>query len=232
MRPWHDIHVITERGDAAVEKPSVLERISGGLTVQAAATGLAATSAAVYAPVGVVLLPVLANALANGRYQKRVEAEFAQLEVELFKCQDQIREMTDAQFKFVNETIITLTQTLEDEKIQYLRAAITNTIADHEIRHDEASVLSRVVRDISADEIKFIDRYFMYGALTFVSTEGEKDLEQYHRSNWACLESNNENRLALAGLLSLGLLVKMDVMSETYVFTPIVVKLLAILRIY
>lgn len=213
-----------------MEKPSITEKVSGSLAVQAALTGLGATAAAAYAPVGVVLLPVLANALANGRYQKRIEAEIKRINQELLQHQDKIKNLTDAQFKFVNEAVLTLTQTLEDQKIQYLNAAIRNGIHDQTIRHDQASVLSRIIRDISADEIRFLGSHIQFNAITFLTTETPEDLAKYKEDNWVTLEANDQNRFIVTGLISLGLLLRSDTLGVSYNFTPTAAKLLAILK--
>lgn len=219
-----------------MEKPSGLESIPGCLTAQAVATGLAATGAAAYAPVGVVLLPVLANALANGRYQKRVAAAIQQLEQDFGNLQDQLKDLTDAQFKFINEGLVTLTQTVEKEKLEYLKSAIRNGITDNDLTHDQASVLSRVVRDISVDEIKFLSNNFTYHVLAFPvgsAQQGQMENEKkahFQDEKWRSLEDSSHNRFILTGLLSLGLLIKNGTWVESYKFSPVVVKLLALLR--
>ncbi|MTD33306.1 hypothetical protein GKE73_09690 [Paludibacterium sp. dN 18-1] len=222
----------------SMEKPSIAEKVAGNFAAQAALTGFGATAAAVYAPVGVVMLPVLANALANGRYQQRIESEIRRIEQELHQHQDNIKNLTDAQFKFVNEALLTLTQTLEQEKLKYLTAAICKSVVDDKLRHDEASVLSRVIRDISADEIKFLYESFQYHAINFPVGEAQKGRMESERAanfpaeQWLSLEGNHHNRFILTGLLSLGLLIKTDTWVESYRFSPVVAKLLALLKVH
>ncbi len=220
-----------------MKKPSIAETVAGSLPVQAALTGLGATVEAAYAPIGVLMLPVLASAFANGRYQQRIGTEIKRLDQELLQLQDKIENLTDPQFKFVNEAVLTLTQTLEQEKLQYLTAAICNSVVDDNLRHDEASVLSRIIRDISTDEIRFLYDSFQYHVITFPVGEAQKERMENERTTnspaekWLSLEGNHHNRFILTGLLSLGLLIKIDTWAESYRFSPVVGKLLSLLKI-
>ena len=52
-----------------VEKPSMLEKVSGSLAIEGALTTIGALAAFSLAP----LLPVLSNSLANRRHKQRIE---------------------------------------------------------------------------------------------------------------------------------------------------------------
>jgi hypothetical protein len=63
--------------------------------------------------------------------------------------------LTDGQYEFVVATIATIFSTVEQEKIDLLRRAIRNSLS-YAFEKYEAQLLSRVIRDISPAEAKFL----------------------------------------------------------------------------
>jgi hypothetical protein len=51
---------------------------------------------------------------------------------------------------------VTIHQTVEAEKLTFLRNTIKNTIDADQISHHEASIISRIIRDISGREADFL----------------------------------------------------------------------------
>jgi hypothetical protein len=170
----------------------------------------------------------LGDALAFGRYQKRIDGAIRELEVSLAEHGEKIENLTDAQFKFINETIATILQTLEEEKLSYLRRAVISCVSAPNMTHKEASVISRIIRDISADEIRLLASNSQYRGLV-VSTGSDVETQIVIGQNLAILQNTSDTETAVSGLISLGLL-KLDdtVFTNTYSFTPIVEKLLAL----
>jgi hypothetical protein len=209
-----------------MEKPSMTEKIMGSSLTKGAATLLAAT--APYAPIAAVFLPLLCDSFAHGRYQVRMEKTINELQAELAKNSEKIVGLSDAQYKFINETVATLLQTLEEEKLSYLKCAIRVCVHTPDMSHKEASVMSRIIRDISADEIRLLVTHSQSEGLALSSGDNEDD-SQFILLKRAVLQDTPDNKILISGLHSLGLLVLDDnVFANTYAFSPIVGKLLAL----
>ena len=140
-----------------VSKETLTEKVSGNLTTSLAVTAIGSITAG---PLGAIL-GVLVNTLANGRYKQRVEGTLQELAVSFKELEKKIDSISDAQYKLINESLVTIHQTIEEEKLSYLKNSIYNAIALENITHHQASIISRIIRDISAREAKFlIERKF------------------------------------------------------------------------
>jgi hypothetical protein len=110
-------------------------------------------------------------------------------------------ELTDAQYKLINETILAVLQTTSDEKLSYLRRAIRNGLAMKDIRSEESVVLSRVIRDISAEEATFLFENFSHQRIQLGTTSGPAAPGVF------VVPDGGRNELIVSGLISLGLLI-------------------------
>ena len=209
----------------ALPKPSALERVSGSLATEAGLTAIGAVAGGALAP----LLPVLAKSLASERQRKRVEAALTEIARTLERHEGAIRTLSDAQYKLINETVLTLLQTTQKEKLHHLRAVVANTLSESELLPEEASILSRVVRDISVQEIKFLLASFKYVAVALSEQDQPKEGPG---SEVLYVHPGSREALAVSGLLSLGLVVAggptWDITPLN--FTRIVAKLIALLK--
>ncbi|MEW6617717.1 MAG: hypothetical protein AB1333_04885 [Patescibacteria group bacterium] len=204
-----------------IETPSVLEKFSGNVVTQITSTGLAAYIGTPLA----ALLPVLLGSLANGRHSRRVEKTLKEINEKLVKCEDEIKNLSDSQFKLINETILTILQTTEDEKIIYLKQVIENSIHEDAIPITLATQLSRIIRDISAEEIVFIKHNIKYNKVIFA--------EKTDQESCLCVKPNSNERSLAAGLISLGILVPAESTIGNigvYQFSSLSRKLLNILN--
>lgn len=135
--------------------------------------------------------------------------------------------MTDAQYKLINEAILAILHTTSDEKLAYLRRAIRNGLAMSEIQPAESVVLSRVIRDISAEEADFLVHNFSHTRIQFGTTTGSATPGVF------VLPEGGRNELIVSGLISLGLLIPAGpTMDDQGVmrFSNSVAKILALLR--
>jgi len=205
-----------------LDKSSFLESVAGSKSTAIATTLIAAFSGTPLA----ALLPVLTGALANDRHKKRIEKAIEEISVELERLKDKIHVMSDSQYKIVNETILTIFQTTEDEKIEYLRNVVRNVVSTKVASHHEAALISRLIRDLSAEEVSFI---INNGKFERISLGDSKPFDQ--RSLKVSLDSNEA--LVVNGLISLGLLIPAEPSGNENIllrFAPIIPKLLALLR--
>ena len=215
----------------ALRPPSALERVAGnpgteaGLTL--AATALATLSSA--APLLTPLVPVLAKAIAAGRQQKRVEAAILEMSAVLESHAGAIENLTDAQFKLINESVLSVLSCTQAGKLEYLKRVTRNVIQDTSLSDQEAIALSRVVRDISAEEVEMLLSSFMYERIRVGHQEAtvEGDLKTLR------LTVNTPQAFCVAGLLSLGVLSPGEDSwggNGSLIFTGIAAKLIALLR--
>lgn len=205
-------------------KQTSLERIAGGLPAQ---TALAAIAAAAGTPLA-ALLPVLANTLAAGRQKQRVEATLGEINAVLAQHQDQLAQLTDQQYKFINEAVLALLHTTSERKMEFLKNVVRNSIGTAELPDQEAVFLSRIVRDISAEEAQFLIANFQFERIWL--NEGEPG--QNERPTLAVKPSTPHGQIVL-GLLTLGLVTTAEpTYDDTGLlrFTPMAGKLIALLR--
>jgi hypothetical protein len=151
-----------------LQPPTALEKIAGSVVTESTLTLVGVLSGS---PLG-ALLPVLANSLASERQRQRVEAALAEINSVLETQGEALRNLTDPQYKLINETILAFLHTTSVEKLSYLRRAVRNGLEMSAIQPEEAVVLSRVIRDISAEEADFLVRNFSYERIQLGVADG------------------------------------------------------------
>lgn len=179
------------------------------------------------------LLPVLANIPAFKRYKSRIDNTLVQIEQVLNQHDQQLANLSDAQFKMLNETILTLLQTLEEEKLDYLKFVICNTLECQDLTHHEAALLSRIIRDLSAAEAKFlvnsVDGREPFGeVIIYPGVQAE-----YVKEKALWLSPQSENTVLATGLINLGLLLPKGSGlggSLSYRFSPVTKTLMNLLK--
>lgn len=203
-----------------MEKASNIEKISGSLATSSVATIIAACFGG---PVA-ALLPVLTPTLANGRHKKRMEAALIEVEKQLTTQGNELNNITDAQYKFIHESIITMMHSPDDAKIEFLKEGIKNSAASNRLSLHEAGLISRILRDITVEELTFL-----------IECNGQKIV--FHANpvdgcmHISKLTSDGERA---TGLIALGLLTKGQyegVMADNgeYLFTPISKKIIELI---
>jgi|WetSurMetagenome_2_1015567.scaffolds.fasta_scaffold25714_2 hypothetical protein len=135
-------------------EPTTVEKTSGNLV-----TNITSNLFAIYFGGISALLPALFGTLAFERFQKRIGESLQDISDDLETQKEKLDNLTDAQFKLINEVSCTVLSTIHEEKLAYLRKAIKNTLDDDKILDHESVLISRIIRDISVDEIKFLIKY-------------------------------------------------------------------------
>lgn len=186
---------------SVIEEPTKLEKISGGLTATTVATLIAANSSLVAA----ALLPMLVNSLAAGRYQKRIKSTLEDLQTELSALEEEIRNISDNQFQFVNEALATILHTTDESKLEYLKTAVVRAIGLSELEAHETTVMSRALRDISVVEIKFLLQIDHREMIILTSAEPSED--QAADETKMFIDPNEGKAAHISGLQALGLVV-------------------------
>ena len=204
--------------------PTTTELIAGGLPVQATLTAVAALAGGPLA----ALLPVLASTLAAGRQRKRVEAALTEIESTLLAQQEKLNSLTDGQYKFVNEVVLTLLHTTDVKKIDLLKRAIRNGLDLTEMLDHDSVYLSRIIRDISAQEADFLARNFGMQRIWL----NETPMPEKEASTIAVDPRTTDGQI-VSGLITLGLVSTAEPTwddSGLLKYSPMVAKLLAVLR--
>ena len=183
--------------------------------------------------------------MAHRRYTQRIEKGLNEIVLELDKLKDKLSSIDDIQYKIINETILTLYQTIEGEKIEFLKKVITNAVDQKDIKDHESSIISRIIRDISAQEASFfVKNKFKTNEYNRIIVENvdenqSSNAETKNRSSLTIVFRNNDyayvknKKLILSvthrltdlvnGLVYLGLLVPGESIpgGNNYIFSPI-----------
>ena len=202
-----------------------VERVSGSLATESALTLIAAIAGGPLAP----LLPVLAKSLAAGRQQRRVEATLIAIQQTLTEHSEALSRISDEQYKLINEVVLAVLQTTQQEKLDYLRNAIRHSLSVTNFSAHEAVAVSRIIRDISAEEAALLIRLFAYEGIQLVDEKADKDaLSTIFR-----LSPSSPDATQVTGLLSLGLLLPPQASWDgvgVQRFTKLAAKAIALLR--
>lgn len=204
--------------------PTKTEAIAGGLPVQATLTAVAALAGGPLA----ALLPVLASTLAAGRQRARVEAALADIERTLTAQQERLDRLTDEQYKFLNEVVLALLHTTDAQKIELLKRAVRNGIELTDMPSDDSVYLSRIIRDISAQEVEFLAKNFGMQRIWL----NETPMPEQHSSTIPVDPRSTDGQI-VSGLITLGLVSTAEPTwddSGLLKYSPMVAKLLAVLR--
>ena len=205
-------------------RPTSVERIAGSFPAQATLTAVGALAGGPLA----ALLPVLATTLAAGRQKQRIEAALTYIEKTLEAHKAELAALTDEQYKFLNETVLTLLHTTDQRKIDLLKHAVRNGLTDANIPSHDAVFLSRILRDISAQEVDFLLRNFGTQRIWM----SETPMAEGREATLDIQPLSAEGQI-VSGLITLGLVATAEPTwddSGLLKYSPMVAKLLSVLR--
>lgn len=208
---------------SSLQPASKTEKFAGSLPVEIALTAIAASAGG---PL-VALLPILGKSLAAERQKQRVEKALNEINNILNEHSETLFTFSDEQYKLINEAILTLLQTTSEQKISYLKRVIRNTIDIKDIEQQEVAVLSRIVRDISADEVNFLIDNFAYDRIIISSIEAKHALKVLK------IKPDSHENLIVTGLVLHGILENGEpgfYEDDFLRYSKITAKLMAILK--
>jgi hypothetical protein len=187
-----------------MEEKSFVESVAGGLPAQAALTLIAGASGTLIG----ALLPALAQSLANGRMEVRIQNALATLSSKIEAVRDQVRDMSDAQFRLVSGIVTTILETIDEEKLRLLQTAAINATGSTHLQAFEAQMLSRILRDISAAEVAFLAAYSDRPWISFGNPE--REIPPVVAAGWnpLVLEKDTDAGAVAVALINLGLIVR------------------------
>jgi hypothetical protein len=206
-----------------MDEKSKLEKISGSLAAGAASTAIGALGATV-TPLA-AFVPFLVQTLASGRHSKRLEKAISEIESILEQHSDEIKNVSDDQYKIINEAIAAAFYTINQEKLNYLVKVVENSTNRPEDCNGFSDPISRVIRDISAAEILFIVNNFHYEGVTITNMQSTNE-------RLFVVEPGSNEEVLVSGLINLGLFYAKDTTwdSQVYSWSPIVVKILNLVK--
>lgn len=175
------------------------------------------------------LLPALVNSIAAKRFSDRVETTIRGINAELTAHVEKVNNISDETFQLLNDIVVTVYSTTDIGKLDYLRRAASNLIADEDIATTVTTQLGRVVRDISFAEIEFIRSTFSKNWVMITDTE------EFFKSNpnGALYKVKSPEAIMIRSLANLGVMVEPMSRSSgepaiTYEFSWLAAKLLAL----
>ncbi len=188
-----------------------------------AQSGVAALAAIAGGPLA-AMLPPLANSLSFQHYKQTVTNELRGISETLWQHQEALNNLKPSSFKLLSETVVTVLQTLDQRKLEYLRRVVVNSL-NEEINDLESYQLARIIRDISGEETEYLLNNFQ------ISTFGFGDFGKSSEVHYVSF--NTREAQLINGLVSIGVLVSHDTTQDTiglYRFARIAGKLIALLK--
>ncbi len=208
-----------------MNEPSTVENISGNLITGITATSVAALGVSI-TPLA-AFVPFLLQSLATGRQAKRIDKSLAEINEILVAHKKAIENISDFQYKLICEVISAVFQSVNQEKIEFLKAAVKNTLTTNVVNDKNTDYLSRILRDISVEEAHFIIDNFQYKNIFFGKVSSVSD-------GRLTIKEGSETEIIASGLINMGLIYsKIPTLGSTkYTFSPVVAKLLVLLGKY
>jgi hypothetical protein len=205
-----------------MDNASNLEKITGSLAAGVTGTTVAALGSSI-TPLA-AFVPFLLQSLATKRQSERIDNALKEINAILESHGDAIRELSDPKYKLVGESISAVFQSVDKAKIDFLKNAIDRAITSPEVTANNVDYLSRIIRDISVSEGKFLIDNFQYEHVFF----GEGD----SLDKTLVLQHGSEEEVIASGLINMGLLYsKVSTYdSVRFEFSPIVAKVITLIK--
>lgn len=208
-----------------MHEKSKVEIVAGGF-----ATNLAANTVGIFGATITPLaafIPFLVQTLASNRQSQRLEKMFNELNTTLTNHKEKLEHLSDDQYKLVNEALSAAFFTIDEEKIALLKKAIISAINRPEASSAISDVLSRVIRDISVDEARFVLANSGCSKLFISSEEPVSSIK-----DGIVVEIGSKEETLVSGLIALGLLYsKMPTFGGVrYEWSPLAERLVNLLK--
>jgi hypothetical protein len=202
---------------------SIVEKVTNSFAVNAAATAVGVFGATI-TPLA-AFIPFLVKSLGSSRHAKRLERMILELEAILEQQSEQIKNLTDDQYKVVNEAISAAFYTINEDKLEFLKRAILNSINNSDLVASASDLLSRIIRDISADEARFVVHSASYRSIAVMDIPEPIEGVLF-------LKRGSVEETILSGLINLGLVYLQTSRAGMidYEWSPLVPKLIALLK--
>ncbi|QGZ39020.1 hypothetical protein [Pseudoduganella flava] len=218
-------------------EPSSTEKFLGNplaaalLSAGAAVTGPALIGAGLPPdPFAIALLgivPGLAQSAIAERYVQRTRDALDAMRRDVEAMRIDLDRITEEQYKVASDCGAAVYATIDQAKLDYLRIAFRNSLIDEQACAGVPEALGRLVRDMSAAEIRLLDELFQYSAVCIIEDENFQTPEHTYSALIGSIEALN-----VSGLIRLGLLQTLAPSFDVtfYKWTALAPKLLALVR--
>lgn len=202
---------------------SKLEVVANSTVVSTAANAIGIFGATI-TPLA-AFIPFLVQSLGSARQSARIEKMLEDVKTIAENNADKIHNLSDDQYKVVNEAVSAAFYTVNEEKLHFLRNAIKNSIETPGLVVGMSDAISRVIRDISVDEVMFILKYKSHKSVTVY--QGTLDGHEIARVMPGSFEE-----VLLSGVINLGLAYSKTNYAGiiAYEWSPLVEKLVGLLN--
>ena len=233
------------------EKKTTLEKVTGSLPVTIATSAIGAFAGGIPG----AILPILTNSLAHQRHIARIEKAINDILIVLDKHQYELENIKDSQYKIISESISCIYSTVDDGKVELLKKAVKNTLSYQDLSNEESEKISRIIRDISVSEAKFLVERSLnekpYDHITILKNaplqkpqkmqSGSNTVslsitlvspDDYVKNNSLCIRDKSKTCQMITDLQNLGVIMSTGSHEdgEAYSFTPISAKVSNILK--
>lgn len=166
-------------------------------------TATAATALATLSGGAAVFLPTLTGCFAQIRSESRVKETFEELNRRLGEVESLCKNMSDHQYKLINEIVFTALQTVDPKKLDALQDLAVGSVFQPDLEEYEAVVLARTLRDISVTELSFVRSLNSFDEITVFNPtlDGFKP-----RKNQQVFENESFEHSLLKSLVAIGML--------------------------
>lgn len=217
-----------------MNKKTLVEKVAGNPVTGIAANALPLVPqiiegiGAMTTPSGIAMLsavPFLVGTLASNRVAQRYEAALAMLNLDMAQLKIDMDNITDDQIKLSSECFAAMSSTISQEKLDFLRVSIVNSLSNSGISDGMSEALSRLVRDISASEAATAVRLSSYKAVFVME---KPDAEE--REGCFMARQGTDDERDISGLVRLGLLYSTSSNwdSTRYDWSPLTTNFLAL----
>jgi hypothetical protein len=159
---------------------------------------------------------------------------FEELKAIVEQHAEKLKDLTDDQYKVVNEAISAAFYTINEDKLDYLKRAAKNAFLKPGAVEGLSDPLSRVVRDLSAAEAKFISTNFGFELIMLFAKQGGSvpPGSEVTAAKLLQIEAGSADEVIVSGLIGLGLLYAKTPRfgSVMYEWSPLVAKVMVLLR--
>lgn len=185
------------------------------------------------------ILTLLVNIPAGKKVNKHIESELSKIHKILYKQRVELEKINESQYKIIKESLNSIIRTEESEKLEHLRNIICNTVSYNDFCKYDSILLSRIIRDISAEEVTFLLESNSYKSIAVYSWYEESKQEETENLKKKMIEENclliypdSVEELIVSGLVSLGILVAAEVSLglHRYKFSKTTMKLTYLLK--
>lgn len=221
--------------DKSMDRASAVARIAAHPVAQAgAAAALAATTGSALPAAAVALFQTLFASAAGTAIADNIAKCLDETNQEVAALSHEVAAMSAHQILVAHQALQEMLVSVDLSRLEILKRAAIGAIKDKELREDDAQLLVRLLRLVTAAEVDFTAKNFRYPRLYLIAPTFGKDVTPETLANIAeegalALQGIVAEQRMVEGLVHCGLMRRSNDHAEAYEFTTICGRLLAVL---